>query len=196
MLYPLLLRRWFQATAILPLTPYLWLWEHSQKRCKTIQEAVKEWPESVTRACGCAVLGKVKDVPPPLLSSHLGHSRHQSCHWAAASNCCQLPAPQPTTNTRVPHRTLVAYSGLAHMSSVSFHGFSSLIHFQMKIPAHPWVLSHLFLPADTVEFSVVIPDLLGRDRATLCANFPHCWKEHGLVARQLVSSLARSVTWV
>lgn len=115
MLYPLLLRRWFQATAILPLTPYLWLWEHSQKRCKTTQEAVKEWPQSVTRACGCAVLGKVKDVPPPLLSSHLGHSRHQSCHWAAASNCCQLPAPQPTTNTRVPHRTLVAYSGLAHI---------------------------------------------------------------------------------
>lgn len=31
-----------------------------------------------------------------------------------------------------------------------------------KFPALSWVLSHLFLPANTMGFSVLIPDLLGR----------------------------------
>ena len=59
-----------------------------------------------------------------------------------------------------------------------------------KIPALPGALSHVFLPADTTHFSVLIPDLSGGGRATLGDHCPRCWKDNGLVSRQPVSSLA------
>ena len=73
---------------------------------------------------------------------------------------------------------------------------ASSITRKKKIPALPGVLSHVFLPADTTHFSVLIPDLSGGGRATLGDHRPHWWKDNGLVSRQPVSSLALPPTWV
>lgn len=60
-----------------------------------------------------------------------------------------------------------------------------------NFPALSWVLSHLFLPANTMGFSVLIPDLLGRGCLVI---FHRAGKRTGLVARQRASSLALPLT--
>lgn len=143
----------------------------------------------VAYVCGCVVVGKVKDVSLPLPSSQLGHHRHRSCHWAAACNYSQLPTSR-CTKIWVSHRTPVAYSGFAH-TVLSF-----IPWLQQSYPFLDKNLRSSLSPITPVPASRHHKVFCSHSRpfrkrqSHLCDNFPHRWKENGLVARQLASSLA------
>ena len=145
----------------------------------------------VSGSCSCVVVRKTGegDHPPwplsvatadtSLVTEQLQTAAHSSQHLS-------LQTEELLTGHQCHTQALDIYCPQFYSMALT----ASSITRKKKLPALPGALPHVFLPADTTHFSVLIPDLSGGGRATLGDHHPHCWKDNGLVSRQPVSSLA------